>query len=261
VTQFSTLYTARLDEELGTDDSTVLFTTARRKAAINRGVAEFADLAECFVKWSTIACTGTVGEYDLLQSSVLGATDFVRLAKEPIEFQYTDASSNVTVLAGQDDLPHRSIKWLDDYEPGWRLSTVASTQMQLPMLTYERPDGGARYLGFWPTPSTGSSAAIVARVPYVAAPPVLTSDTSEPYSGRVDLRSFHQAAVHYAAHQLEKLRRDDQASDRQLQKFLGYVARYAQSIRKKGGNTVTQARSYFTRNRFRATNASEDPRT
>ena len=47
MTLFSSLYSARLDRELGTDDSTVLFTTARRKAAINEGQAEFADLTEC----------------------------------------------------------------------------------------------------------------------------------------------------------------------------------------------------------------------
>jgi len=260
MTQFSSLYTARLDEELGTDDSTTLFTTGRRKAAINRGVQEFADLAECYVKWSTVACTGGVAEYDLNASTVLGNTDFVRLAKEPIEFQYTDASSNVTVLAGQDDLPHQSIKWLDDNEPGWR-QAGASSGMQLPELTYERVDAGARYLGFWPTPSTGSSAVVVARVPYVAAPPVLTSDTSEPYAGRIDLRWTHQAAVHYAAHQLEKLRRDTDASQQQLQKFLGYVARYAQMMRKKGGNVLSQSRRYFTRNGFRQDDRGADPRT
>jgi hypothetical protein len=55
MTLFSSLYGARLDEELGTDDTSDLFTTARRKSAINRGVREFAELTECFIKWSTIA--------------------------------------------------------------------------------------------------------------------------------------------------------------------------------------------------------------
>jgi hypothetical protein len=65
VTQFSTLYTSRLDEELGTDDSTTLFTTARRKAAINRGLEQFAELTECYVRWSTLVITSTAAEYDL----------------------------------------------------------------------------------------------------------------------------------------------------------------------------------------------------
>ena len=34
---FETLYTSDLDVELGSNDSAVLFTTARRKHAINQG--------------------------------------------------------------------------------------------------------------------------------------------------------------------------------------------------------------------------------
>jgi hypothetical protein len=73
---------------------------------------QFAELTECYVRWSTLVITSTAAEYDL--NTAITATDFVRLAKTPIEFWYTDASSNVTVLSGQDDLPHREVKWLDD---------------------------------------------------------------------------------------------------------------------------------------------------
>ena len=96
------------------------------------------------------------------------------------------------------------------------------------------------------------------RVPYVANPDPLTSDTQEPYgSQRVDLRPWHQASVHYAAHVLEKLRRDDQASQAQLQQFLGYVSRYLQNTRKKGGQVLSQARSYF---QTRSRQTDRDPR-
>jgi hypothetical protein len=87
----------------------------------------------------------------------------------------------------------------------------------------------------------------VAIVPYIAQPPVLTSDTSEPFSGRLDLRPYHQGLVHFAAYQLEKLRRDDNASDRQLQRFTGYVQQYLQDMRKRGGTALTFAKSYFRR--------------
>src|SRR5207344_1216016 len=89
---FSSMYSGRLDEELHTD-STVLFTKARRKNAINRGIKEFAELTECFVKWSTVVITSTAAEYDL--NTAITSTDYIRLAKTPIEFYYTDASSNV----------------------------------------------------------------------------------------------------------------------------------------------------------------------
>jgi hypothetical protein len=199
--------------------------------------------------------TGGTAEYDLNAAS----SDFVRLAVPPIEFEYVDASSNVTVLAGQDDLPHRSIKWLDDNRPGWRTSTVASSVQQMPELTYERIDGSARYLGFWPTPSTGSSASMKARVPYVANPAPMASDTNEPFgSARSDLRVWDQAPVHFAAHQLEKLRRDRDASQEQMNKFLSYVARYTQNTRKKGGNVISVVRNYFTTQR---NPIEDDPRT
>lgn len=248
MTLFSSLYGARLDEELGTDDNAVLFTTARRKAAINKGVQEFAELTECFTRESTVTLTGGTAEYDLNSSLVITGEDFVRLAKQQPEFRYVDKSSNLTVLTG-DDLQRRDIDWLNRYSPGWQTSTVASSVSQMPEFYYERLAAGSRYLGFTPVPSTGSSASMTARVPYVARPPVLTSDTSEPFQigavVRRDLRDYHQAAVHYAAHQLEKLRRDDQASDRQMQKFLGYVTRFMQNARIKGGLSLTMARNYF----------------
>lgn len=256
---FSSLYLARLDEELGTDDNAVLFTTARRKAAVNKGIAEFAELTECFQRESTVTLTGGTAEYDLNSSVVIPGEDFVRFSKQQVEFRYTDASSNLTVLTG-DDLPRRDIDWLNRYEPGWQTSTVASSVAQMPSFYYERIAAGSRYLGFTPVPSTGSSASMKAIVPYIARPPVIASDTNEPYQigsvVRRDLRDYHQAAVHYAAHQLEKLRRDDQASDRQMQKFLGYVTRWFQSNRIKGGQTITMAKNYF-----KTTNKASDPRT
>lgn len=257
---FSSLYGARLDEELGTDDASVLFTTARRKAAINKGVQEFNELTECFQRESTVTLTGGTSEYDLNSSLVIAGEDFIRLSKQQVEFRYTDASSNQTVLTG-DDLPRRDIPWLNRYTPGWQTSTVASSVAQMPSFYYERLAGGARYLGFTPVPSTGSSASMRAIVPYVARPAVMTSDTNEPYQVgalvRRDLRDYHQASVHYAAHQLNKLRRDYEESQRQLQLFLGYVTRWFQKDRPKGGNAVTMARNYLqTRN-----TATQDPRT
>lgn len=258
MTQFSSLYTARLDRELGTDDSTVLFTTTRRKQAINEGVAEFARLTECCQRRATATLTGGTGEYDLNATAVIPGGDFASFSKEDVEFRYTDASSNLTILSG-DTLPRRDVHWLNRYEPGWRNDTTASSVQQLPRHYYVRADGPALFLGFTPIPCTGSSASAAAIIPYIATPALLTSDTSEPFtfnsSVRTDLRPYHQGLVHYAAHSLEKLRRDDQASDRQLQKFLGYVSRYLQDLRVKGGRAVMLGRNYFSR---RGTGWDED---
>lgn len=260
---FSSLYGERLSRELGTDDSTVLFTTARRKAAINEGCLEFADLTECLQKTSTIAITGGTQEYALTvdPSSLVG--DFLRYQSRPVSFSYTDAAGIVTTLSG-DDLPRRDPVWLERYAAGWNTSTTASSIAQLPSYWYDRVEGPQRLIGFAPTPCTGSSASAKALVPYVAAPIPLTSDTQEPFQmfpstnastdatpvvgiQRTDLRPYHQAAVHYAAHQLEKFRKDTEASERQLQKFYQYIQRYEQKNRTKGGQSVTTAKRYFGR--------------
>ena len=261
MTAFSSLYGSYLDYELGTDDSTVLFTTARRKQGVNRGVQEFAKLTECLARTSTLTLTGGTGEYDLNSTLVLTDGDFAHFDTKQVEFHYTDASSHVTILAG-DDLPRRDVEWLNRYTPSWPLSTVASGVQQMPSYWYDRVESGHRYLGFTPVPSTGSSASMTAVVPYIAQPAVLTSDASEPFTVgaqvRADLRMYHQAIVHYAAHQLEKLRRDDQASDRQWQKFMIYVQTYLQEKRKKGPKVVSFIANYF---RSRPVTRGRDPRT
>lgn len=260
MTQFSSLFGTRLDRELGTDDSTILFTTARRQAAINEGVEQFAELTDCWVAHSSITIVGGTAEYNL--NTALAGLDFVKFAGEQVQFRYTNASSQVTILAG-DDLLRRDIDWLNVYEPGWQNDTVASTTEQLPRAYYLRPDYGQMLLGFWPTPSTGSSCAADVLVPYIAKPPVLTSDTQEPFATvnriRIDLRPFHQATVHYAAAQLEKLRRDYQASQGQLQMFLSYVQRYLQSLRRRNAQALTFSRRYFGR-RTTGLLEREDPR-
>ncbi len=247
---FSSLYGVRLDRELGTDDATVLFTTVRRKAAVNEGAVEFANLTGILTRWVTFTGTGGTAEYDLNSTTIIPAGDFGGFAKEPVEFRYVDANSNVIELSGE-SLVRRDIPWLNQYRPGWRLSTVASSVMQLPENFYVRMDGGAYYLGFTPVPSTGSSASFTVRVPYMADAPIMTSDTSQPFTFgtavRGDLFPYHPGLVHYAAHQLENLRRDDQASDRQLQKFLGYVSRCLQDMGTRGPKAIRQARNYFSR--------------
>jgi len=247
--QFERLYSDQLDYELGGNDSVVLFTTARRKAAINEGLREFADQTECWTRTATITCSNAVGTYNLTSTGNVPGGDFVRLAVDGPEYRYTDASSNVTYTHG-DDLPRRDIEWLNAHESGWRDSTGAIT----PQSYYLEAEGGALNLGLYPPPTISTATAGVLSVPYVARPSSLVDSTSIPYTDtagvtRTDLLPYHQAAVHYAAHQLEKLRKDDAASDRQLTKFLAYVTRFVNAQRKKGGESIRPARSYFSRAR------------
>lgn len=252
--QFSQLYGARLDEELGTDDSTRLFTTGRRQFGVNEGLRQFADLTECFIKESSISCSNGVNEYNLLSTVNTTGSDFVRLAKQRPEYRLVSsgpASSASTSFTAGDDFRRTTVQWLDQYEPGWRDSTGGT-----PQYYYERVQGGQRFIGLYPPPKIGSSQTGTLRVPFVARPSSLSSDTDVPFKDssiatRRDFEPFHMAFVHYAAHQLEKLRVQPEESRAQLDAFIGYVQRWKGSLTPKGGTTVKLARSYFGQARTR----------
>lgn len=239
---FELLTGLQLDQELHSADSTQLFTTARRNAAINEGMQEFVDLTECLVRESSIVCSCNTQEYNLL-----GSTDFVRLASRGPEYRITSSgSSGVTrILAGEDDFPNRSVQWRNIYDAGWRASTVCTT----PTGWYLRDDDGALYIGLDHPPRIGSSETAVLVVPYIPLLPPMTSTGEEPFSvggiARLDLRPYHKATVHYGAHNLEKLRADTEASDSQYQKFLAYVERWKSAMRKKAGQYIRTGRSYL----------------
>src|SRR3990167_8791996 len=265
---FSHLYSAALDYELATDDSTRLFTTARRKQAINEGIEQFADLTECFLRQSTVSCSHAIGEYNLLSTVQIPGGDFVRLSRQRPEFQHLSSGATATITYVSGELfERREVDWLNQYAPGWRQSTAGT-----PQFWYERLDGGKRMFGLYPPPEIASSETAKVILPYVAKPPTLTSDTDVPFSVastaigastgiRTDLDVYHQAIVHYAAHKLEKLRVNTEGSQGQLQTFLGWVQRYLSDRRPKGGQTVRTGRNYFSdaKRRFTVTDLPKPP--
>ena len=248
--QFSHLYSSALDQELGTDDSTRLFTTARRQRAINQAQLQFCDLTECSLRQSTITCSNGIREYNLIASTNVPGQDYLRLAKQGPEFHHEDSNGHVTYVAG-DGFPRREIAWLNQYEPGWRASTGGT-----PSAYYERMDGGQRLFGLTPPPriATSSESGQVV-LPYVAKPSSMTSDTSLPFTFgstvREDLEPYHQALVHFAASDLEKLRLNTEASQTQLKIAMGYVQRFLVSLQPKGGQSIRQMRNYFSESRRR----------
>ena len=255
---FSHLYSSALTQELGTDDSTRLFTDARRKTAINNGFLTFVDLTECAMRQSTVTSSHAIAEYNLLSTVNVPGGDYLRLAKQGPEYHHSDSNDNVTYAAGPDLFPRREIGWLNQYEPGWRDSTAGT-----PRAYYERADGGQRFFGLVPPPEITSSETGKIILPYLAKPAAMTSDTDVPFTFgstvRTDLEPYHQAAVHYAAHELEKLRLNEQASQAQLQQFLGYVERYHRLSQPKGGYQVRLGRNYFGEARRRGDLDVEQP--
>jgi hypothetical protein len=245
---FEALYGEALNLELNSNDSNTLFTTARRKQAINDAQQEFCDLTECLIRQSSITVSCNTAEYALLSSGTLGgSTDYARLAAQGVEYRVLSSGSSasyVTYLTG-DQFPQRSIVWRNKETPGWRQSTSPST----PTGYYLRPDGGTVYLGLDRPPVVGSSQHAELIVPYVAIPAAMTSTGDLPFtvagSARYDLTPYHRALPHYAAYKLLPLLGDEQGSQTQLQKFQGYVARFLQALRPKGGTSVVLGTNYL----------------
>jgi hypothetical protein len=235
----------RLSRELN-DVSTVLYTSTRRQEAINDALEEFCDQTECLIRQRSVSLSCSVTEYALLSSAV-GSTDFMRLAPQGVEYLFTDSNGLVTQLAG-DDFPQRPIPFQNRVEPGWRQST---TPVQTPSGYYTRTNGGDVLIGLWEPPKIGSSQTAVLQVPYVARPAPMTSTNDEPFTVnstvRTDLRVFHRALPHYAAHKLLGLIGDQQGSIAQLQLFQSYVDRYRSQQRPRGGQYVTYATNYLQR--------------
>ena len=262
---FSHGYSSALNQELGTD-STSLYTTARRQDAINLGVLQFADLTECFLRQSTITLVSGTREYNLMSTTNVPGGDYLRMsAKSFPEYVFTNDTGIVTRLAGPNDFPQRSLPWLNQNSPGWRDSTGDT-----PSAYYERLDGGRRLLGLDIPPVFDSSETATVLFPYVAKPQTLSSDTDVPFSIastaagpstgiRSDLEPFHQAVVHFAASELLKLRKATEQSQTQLQLFLGYVERFLRTIKPKGGQQVRLGRSYFADARSRRWTDNDGP--
>jgi hypothetical protein len=252
---FGAMWSSALTQELGTADSTRLFTDARRQQAVNNGLLVFADLTECSMRQSTIVSSHGTREYNLMSTVNVPGGDFLRLSKQSPEYQFTNDTGIVQYVSGE-DFPRRDINWLNQYQPGWRNSTGGT-----PSAYYLRADGGAHYFGFDTPPEIDSSESAKVLLPYVAKPATMSNSTDIPFTfgstWRTDLEPYHQAAVHYAAYELEKLRVNEPAAQSQWQLFTAYVERYLRTTRHKGGQQMRSARNYFSEARSRRWNTSD----
>lgn len=255
---FLQLYGEGLNRELGSDDTTALFTTARRKQAINDAQLEFAKQTECFQKTVSLTMVDETQEYDL---EAIVADDYIDLAKGGVEYVYTDADGNVTYRSG-DEFARTELDILNREEPGWRDADSTT----LPDGWYIREHAGKVYFGLTQKPDVTAPATATVTVPYLAIPVEMTSDSHEPYSltagsdPKRALRPWHQALVHYAAALLEPLRKNFPAEQRQRALFAGFVADYLQRHRPRNGTRITMARNYRGEARGRFFSDRTDPR-
>ena len=248
---FEYLYGPALNLWLNNSDSNALYTTDRRKQAINDAQAQFCDLTECLQRQSTVTVSCNTVEYNLLSSAVLGSTDFVRLAKQGLEYKRLSSAGTVMEWLTGDAFPQRPIEWRNRQEYGWRSSTTPTT----PTGYYLRQSGGELVLGLDQRPLVSSAQSAEVVVPYVARPAAMTSSGDLPFTvagtARTDLTLFHEALPHYAAYTLLPLSGDDQGAQTHLQRFLDYVARYLGQKAPRGGSYVQFGMNYLQRARRR----------
>lgn len=242
---FLQLYSTELTTQLGSSDTTQRFTTTLRKYYVNEGQRYFNERTGCFVRRGQVALSDGTGEYDLESTGVITAGDYLRPAKVGASIKQVDASAAVTYIEG-DDLAYTTEEELNQTEPGWR-SVSAGT----PTKWYVRQDGGSLYVGLHPAPDVPSGATWTLFVPYVAVPADMSGDSDEPYSISSNpvttLRPYHKGIAHYAAAQLENLRKNVDGFRRQMELCAAVIAMYVADQAPPRGTRIRLAQDYRRR--------------
>lgn len=238
---FSELYATALDAQLGTDQ-TQLFTTAKRKQAIRDGERAFIRETGCTKRYGSISIVDGTGEYDVEAT----LTTFVKLAGHP-SVRIAESGGTTRYIEGIENFPQTSKDQLSWQEPSWR-ATDAGT----PVTWYLERDGGSLYFGLHPAPDVAVGDTWTLLLPYVGRPDTLTNDSDVPFSfsanAMTSLEDYHQALVHYAAAQLEPLRKNYDAVTYQMKLFASFVNRYKIEQGASQPPHIQLERNYFKRN-------------
>ena len=236
-------------------------TIAASAGTITRGSGSF--VTDGFSAGQTITISGfttaannTSKVISTVAALVITVTDVTGLVDETGGGDEAVEVSIVRRYLEGDDLEVTTIERLNAEEPGWRAVTAGT-----PKRVYLRRADGAMQLGFYPAPDISSLDVWEAIVPYVPVTTDMSADTDEPFtllgSPVRSLRPWHRALAHYAAHDLEKLRKDPGRSAAQLQLFDAEVEKFTGVEKPKGGRVVRMAKAY---RRTSASTAREDPR-
>lgn len=241
---FEDFYGIRLDAEIGSTDRTERFTTERRKAAFNLGLEKFNERAGCYVRRATITLSDGVAEYDLETAGVLAAGDYLRPAKTGATLSM-DNGTTVAYREG-DGFMFATEDELNTDIPGWR-----GHDPGVPTRWYVRPNAGTTLLGLHVAPDVPVGSTWTVLFPYVAVAPTLTDDADEPYGGRVALRPYLDGPLAYAAAEMEKLRKNYDGVQMQMQKFVAVIAQYQSDTQPARGSRIRVASDYRSRLRSR----------
>jgi|GEM_PF-6912844 len=236
--------------ELGADDTSALFTLAERITAVNRAQAEFARETLCLgysVLWPV-----TTWFYDL---DAIFDTRTGHLTPTVLLLRVRDSQG----VERDTRLEARSPLWFDRHVPGWRfrLGTPDSPGTPRAWTWLQQTAGSAGgVIALWPPPAVPPVTETWSLIVQCAVQPLpMTDGSHEPFRNVITdtassawLRPYHWALAHRAAAELEWLRKDQIAIERQLAQYQGYVQQLVAAKRHRGGRQIiTGAREYFRR--------------
>lgn len=242
-----------LDTELGTTDRTVRFTTTLRLRYANEGQRVFNEQTNCYVRRAQISIR-EIQEINLEQEAVGDftpddpLTDYIRPAKTSATLVRNPGTADFTYVEGP-NLLYTTEEELNQTSPNWRAASAG-----VPSKYYIRFDGQYTRLGFDVVPDIPTGETWTLYFPYVAVPPDMAGHGEEPYTPsealsttRETLRPYHRAIVHYAAAQLEKLRKNWEGVERQMKLFAAYVAKYQADQAPARGSSIRLRQDYRAR--------------
>ncbi|MFO7303867.1 MAG: hypothetical protein DIU54_015795 [Acidobacteriota bacterium] len=240
---FLELYGDQLDTILGSADRTQLFTTARRKAAINEAQKEFVRQTECLTSDEPIALVDGTRAYAIFDAS----SDDWWLARAGHTLSLNDGTT--TRVVGEPEFRIHDEAWLDRHRPGWRNSDVTG-QPTAACVRY-LDQAAELVLDVIPDIPAGHTWTVTLRT--VIAPPDMTDDGDGPFgvsaSGAGPFEPWHLALAYYAASKLELLRRDATASREHREVFGAYVADFLAKRRTQEPRSVSYVHDYYRASR------------
>lgn len=238
---FLELYGDKLDRELGSADRTSLFTTVRRKAAINDAQEWFVTQTECLQRTEAIELTDADGEVDL--EAEIADADFLWIAKQGPEIAADPGGGGEIVYYAGESFKRTTVQELNRENSGWR-----NLDPGAPEAWYERNEGGQHIFGIVPPPSIPGAATWTLSVPYVVKAAAMSADGDIPFTvssnAKVSLIPWHDALVYYAASELEKLRKGLERSTFLRQQAESRILDYLDKRRVPGGKRIKLARNY-----------------
>jgi hypothetical protein len=252
---FRELWDLELTKRLSSSDTTRLFTTARRQAAINRGAMTFARLTSCCVADCPLGVLLVDGQGWVAVSTPASA--FYNFSPQGLLLRRQNAAGKVWDVP----LVRRGSEWMDRYRPGWRVWCADATKLNggVPEefvwwpgnfygLSTEAAAGNWGRDGIvsvFPLPFPSQFAGELWQLVAIQweVPATMNADTDLPFVSSSSpspswLESYHPAVADFGAYQLEKLRRDVAAQDANLQAFNEHVQRYLGTRRQRGGDEV-----------------------